>query len=149
MSECPQTLTLQLETDMINRLKKVCLQRGLIMTMSDTHASAVDTTIEGERCQLKYSSDHEVDQGVYRVNLRHSRGYLSGRAVYVPYDSLDFDYLIVELSEYKGHFCTIPSNILAERGVLSTSTQKGRTCVSVAPPDYHKDHWSLQFWDWL
>lgn len=77
---------------------------------------------------------------------------IGGKQSKRPYHVNDFDLLVVEIRDvdnpekYNGPFCIIPKEVLELRGFLENETQKGKLSLAIYPPDYHKFHWTLEFW---
>jgi hypothetical protein len=133
-----------LELKHLERFTSYISDNKHVYERNTTNSNVTDGYINGIiRCQNKYSSKPSKDHTVYTISLKKStKG--------IPYDVNDpIDFLIVELGpdKYHGKFCMIPKSELITHGITKTASTKGKTFVTVAPPDYTKPHWTNRYWN--
>ena len=89
--------------------------------------SAVDMMLNEERIQFKTLDNNKGVKMLRKNGITHD-----GKKLKKPYDSSDFDSLVVVCHHETGFlFWKIPSHVLTDEGILSTSTQPGKTCFSI------------------
>ena len=150
------TETVQKEILSINRLKIFCKDKNLSYQRNNISGNVIDGYINAYKIQNKYVSYPIKNKICYKINSEKHAGSLKGKSYKSPYEKGDFDFMIIEVSGrnndkekeiYLNNFCIIPSSVLTEKGILKTCDQKGKTGLSICPPDYEKDHWTKKYWN--
>lgn len=133
---------------MIQRLQKSCEKYNLKCLHNKTNSNDIDCYIESTPVQLKYASFNQRNRKTIMITVRKSGGRINSKNFKIPYHLNDnFEYLIVELETFHDQFCIIPKSKLVDMKCISSDTQTGTGLCYVAPPNYEKFHWTLQFWN--
>jgi hypothetical protein len=136
----------------ICRLESACKGQNMSFRRNDTNSDTIDLFINDIPGQAKYCGTSNT---TFSVTTAKSAGILNGKQVFRPYAASDpFEFLIVEvggrkdhIDKYHGSFCIIPKSALIIKEILPSPTTCGRVCTGVCAPDYHKDHWTKQYWN--
>lgn len=133
---------------MISRLQELCSERKMLYTHNNTNANCVDCYIYSHPIQLKYASLNQTHRKTIQITVRKMGGRIGSKNIKTPYHINDkFEYLIVELEKFHKQYCIIPKTKLLEMKCISSNTQNGTGICCVAPPNYDKYHWTMEYWN--
>lgn len=135
---------------MIKRLQNYCKNHNLNYIQNETNSDVIDCYINHYPIQLKYATLNQKNRKTIQITVRKSSGNIGKKRLHVPYHLNDnFDYLIIELENFHNQFCIIPKIKLVEMKCISSDNQIGTGICYVAPPNYDKFHWTIEFWNKL
>lgn len=137
-----------IEKDNLLRLQKKCKENNFSFNLADTFTSIYDCIINNFKIQCKFTSTKQFNQ--YMCTFRKIGPSLNGKHRNISYsDKDDFDFVIIEICDYKNQFYIIPVQEFIDHKIFSSSTEKGLTCIAIPPPNYtnkkSKYFWILQY----
>ena len=144
------------EIDSLKRLEQVCTSMGLDYKGNTTNSNTIDGFINDRAIQAKFRTKRkEPSYLTCKVGFKKSAGTLNGSRPKQPYSADDpFEFVIVEVAglgtdkeKYFSQFLVIPKQVLIDRKVLASATEKGKKSFEVCTPDYTADHWSKKYWN--
>lgn len=121
----------------LKRLKKRAKELNLKFKLNEMNANIVDCFINKNKIQCKYTT--YMQAYTYRCNIRKTVNK-------TPYeDTDDIDFFIFELHGEKNHFYIFPKQVLIDKGVIKTETQKGKVMIIIYPQNHPGDHWTQDY----
>ena len=131
------------EYEHLERLKNKSVKKNKKFKKNLSSYSVIDCFINDKKIQCKTSSS--TTKVCFNFYLcKNSEGGIKN-CPYNVTDDIDFFIFEIVTDKYKNNFYIIPKHILAEKGYLTTSKNKGKSSISIAPPDYDSDHWTLEY----
>lgn len=125
----------------IQRLNKKCNELKLNFKRNII-SDIIDVFIDDKRIQCKSSFNKHNKLYTFTI-IRRGDG--KSRIPYKSSDNIDFFICEIIEEKYINNFYIFPISILIEMGTISSDKHKGTTCLVIAPPDYDKKHWTLQY----
>lgn len=135
---------LKTEHSSLERLEKKCRELGLKYERNSTNGNSVDVFINGKTVQCK-TTGYKL-ASMYVSGLRKS-GKNKSQIPYSDKDGVDFFIFNISTLEFENKFYVIPINVLIERNYVKSKSFEGKSAISIAPPDFGKKHWTLDFLD--
>jgi hypothetical protein len=111
------------------RFEQLCNLMGKQYTDIPNNTAPTDVLMDILKCQLKYSSECALRQGVYDIAFHRQKMR--------PYEIGQNDFYIIELANFPGYFMFLHRNLLLRLGYLKSDDIPGKTGLHVF--DYNYD----------
>lgn len=129
------------EAESINRFKVICESLSIPFQQNTTNSNEIDAIVNGHNVQFKSSTNKQFH--IYNFGLcRKTNGKIR------PYSISDnINFFIFEIidEKYQNKFYIFPKQVLINEGYVSSNNTTGKFGITIAPYDYAKYHWTLQF----
>lgn len=129
------------EADSVNRFRIICESLNIPFRQNSTNTNEIDAIANEHNIQFKSSSSKKI----HTYNFGLSRRTNGIKRPYNIDDNVDFFIFEIVVEGYKNGFYIIPKKVLIDEGYISNVNNTGKFGIEIAPYDYGKYHWTLQF----
>ena len=134
------------EMESLERLRKWCTQNNLNFKNNSNPKSAIDIFINDIPIQAKYTSQKE-SKHLFHVSAKSQNGIDEHGFRTLPYNVEEFEFIVIETSEFEGKFLFIHQYDLYKMGILRSENFNGKRSFGVCSFSSSKETWDKKFWD--
>lgn len=129
------------EAESINRFKKISESLNISFQQNSTNSNEIDAIVNGRNVQFKSSNTKR--HYMYKFHLdRKTNGIVRPYSIN---DNVDFFIFEIVNEKYHNGFYIIPKESLINTGYVSGVNTAGKLAIHLAPFDYDRHHWTLNF----